>query len=90
MTKTGSGPGTVTGTSINCGATCGADYDDGTVVTLTAAASAGSRFTGWTGGACSGTGTCVVTMSQARNVGAGFIAALHPRPSPRAAPAAAP
>ncbi|MEK6276237.1 MAG: hypothetical protein AABM30_13035, partial [Actinomycetota bacterium] len=75
VTKTGSGAGTVTSDvgGINCGATCSADYTSGTVVTLTAAASAGSRFTGWSGEGCSGTGTCTVTMSQARNVSAGFV-----------------
>jgi Divergent InlB B-repeat domain len=71
VAKTGSG--TVTGSGIACGATCSADYDDGTLVTLTAAAASGSRFTGWTG-ACSGTSTCDVTMSQARAVTAGFVA----------------
>ena len=76
VTKTGSGAGTVTSDvgAINCGATCSADYTGGTVVTLTAAASAGSRFAGWSGEGCSGTGTCTVTMSQARNVTANFVA----------------
>ena len=76
ITKTGSGSGTVTGASINCGATCSDDYDEGTSVTLDAVASAGSRFAGWSGEGCSGTGTCTVTMSQARNVSATFVA-LH-------------
>jgi hypothetical protein len=75
VTKTGSGAGTVTSDvgGINCGATCSADYTGGTVV-LTAAASAGSRFAGWSGEGCSGTGTCTVTMSQARAVNADFVA----------------
>lgn len=42
-----------------------------TQVTLTAIAHPGATFTGW-GGACSGTGNCVVTMDQARNVTATF------------------
>ena len=76
VTKTGSGTGTVTSDvgGINCGATCSADYAGGTVVTLTATASAGSRFAGWSGEGCSGTGTCTVTMTQARNVSASFLA----------------
>ncbi len=75
VSKTGSGVGTVTSDvgAINCGATCSADYDQGTSVTLTAAASAGSRFNGWSGEGCSGTGTCTVTMSQARTVSASFV-----------------
>src|SRR5205807_1983670 len=44
---------------------------DGTVVTLTATANPGSTFTAW-GGACSGTGTCTVTLDQARSVTATF------------------
>ena len=43
----------------------------GTLVTLTAAADQISSFTGWSG-ACSGTGTCEVTLSAAQSVTAGF------------------
>jgi len=39
--------------------------------TLTATPATGFSFTGW-GGACSGTGTCAVTMSAARSVTATF------------------
>jgi alpha-tubulin suppressor-like RCC1 family protein len=42
-----------------------------TEVTLTATPSAGWVFDGWSG-ACSGTGTCTVTMNQARSVTAAF------------------
>ena len=41
-------------------------------MTLTATPNAGSTFLGWTGEGCSGTGTCTVTMTQARNVVATF------------------
>ena len=70
---TGTGTGTVTASdgSINCGATCTSTYAFGATVTLTATPDAGSNFSGW-GGACSGTGTCVVTMDQARAVSATF------------------
>ena len=40
-------------------------------MTLTASPSAGSTFTGWSG-ACSGTGMCVVSMTQAHTVIATF------------------
>ena len=46
-------------------------YAPGAVVTLTAGPAAGSGFTRW-GGACTGTGRCVVTMSAARAVTATF------------------
>jgi List-Bact-rpt repeat protein len=71
VSTTGSGVGTVTGGGISCAPTCTGTYMDGTMITLTAAPDAVSRFTGW-GGACSGTGSCTVTMNQARNVTAGF------------------
>ena len=69
----GSGSGTVTSnpSGINCGATCSAEFDEGDDVTLTASAASGSSFEGW-GGACSGTGSCTVTMSEARSVTARF------------------
>ena len=76
VTKPGTGSGTVTGTTeagtvINCGSDCSENIPNGKVATLNAAASAGSTFTGW-GGACSGTGTCMVTMDAAKNVTASF------------------
>ena len=60
---TGSGSGTVTSmpAGITCPATCAAGYPSGTGVTLTANPSAGSVFTGWSGG-CSGAGQCSVTL----------------------------
>ena len=71
--KNGTGSGTVTSSpgAINCGATCSQSYTQGTVVTLTPTAAAGSTFAGWSGD-CTGTGACTVTMSQARSVTATF------------------
>ena len=75
VTKSGSGTGTVTSvapnTGINCGATCSAQFEEGKEVELSKAADAGSEFKEWTG-ACTGSGTCKVTMSAARSVGAKF------------------
>jgi len=73
VTKAGSGSGTVSSSpaGIDCGATCSAAFASGTSVTLTATAATGSTFAGWSG-ACSGTGSCVVTMDQARAVTATF------------------
>jgi hypothetical protein len=74
--RAGAGSGTVTSapTGINCGADCVEDYAQGTMVTLTAAPSAGSMFTGWSGAGCTGTGTCAVTMIAATTVTATFTA----------------
>jgi len=70
----GSGTGTITSSDgfINCGSACSHIYPIGTSVTLTATPAAGSVFTGWSGGGCSGTGSCVVDMTQAQNVTATF------------------
>jgi len=74
VTKAGAGTGTVTSepAGINCGATCSAVFAENAEVTLTAVASGDSIFVGWSGAGCSGTGTCVVTMSEARSVEATF------------------
>jgi arabinan endo-1,5-alpha-L-arabinosidase len=79
VTKAGTGAGTVTSSpsGITCGATCSATFASGTSVTLSAAASAGSTFTGW-GGACGGTGACNTTMTAARSVTATFDASPGP------------
>jgi uncharacterized repeat protein (TIGR02543 family) len=47
------------------------------VVTLTAAPFSGFVFNGWSGD-CAGTGLCVVTMANARNVTATFTSAYVP------------
>jgi hypothetical protein len=69
--KTGSGTVLSNVAGINCGSSCSATYNSGTSVTLTATAGGGYVFSGWSG-VCSGTGSCVVTMSQARSVTAIF------------------
>jgi len=72
VTKTGSGTVSSVPAGISCGATCSASYTTGTSVTLTATAGGGATFKGW-GGACSGTGTCVVSVNALENVSALFI-----------------
>ena len=69
----GAGGGTVTSapTGINCGNTCSAGFPTNSVVTLTATAASGSTFIGW-GGACSGNGSCTVTMISDQTVTAQF------------------
>ncbi|HYD39728.1 MAG TPA: glycoside hydrolase family 11 protein, partial [Anaeromyxobacter sp.] len=73
VTRGGTGSGTVTSSpaGINCGTTCNATYASGTSVTLSAAPAAGAIFNGWTG-ACTGMGSCIVTMTAARSVTALF------------------
>jgi uncharacterized repeat protein (TIGR02543 family) len=73
VARAGAGIGTVTSnpSGISCGADCSEVYNSGTVVTLTATPAAGDSFAGWSG-ACTGTGSCQVTMTQARSVTATF------------------
>jgi DNA-binding beta-propeller fold protein YncE len=76
VATTGSGAGTVIGkpAGIVCPGACQAEYTAGETVKLTAAPDAHSEFTGFSGGGCSGTGACFVTMSAARSVSAEFAA----------------
>jgi hypothetical protein len=73
--KTGSGSGTVSSGDglINCGGDCTEAYNEGTVVTLTATATSGSVFTGWSGGGCLGTSNCIITMNSPQTVTATFV-----------------
>jgi uncharacterized repeat protein (TIGR01451 family) len=75
VSKDGSGTGSVTSSpaGIDCGAQCSETYDQGTQITLTATAASGSTFTGWSG-ACTGIGTCAVTLAADQSVTATFAA----------------
>jgi hypothetical protein len=57
---------------IFCGNLCEAYFGNGTIVALGATANAGSTFAGWSGGGCSGTGTCLVTLTADTNITATF------------------
>jgi uncharacterized repeat protein (TIGR02543 family) len=78
VVRNGTGSGTVSSSpaGINCGATCTATFPYNTTVNLTASASTGSTFTGWTGDCTGSSTTCSVPMTQARNVTATF--AINP------------
>lgn len=71
--KAGTGTGAVTSSpaGIDCGTTCSDSFASGTAVTLRAAPAAGSTFAGWSG-ACSGTGSCSVTLSADASATATF------------------
>ena len=75
VSNAGAGSGTVTSSpaGISCSATCSTSFTTGTVVTLTAAPAAGSTFTGWSGGGCTGTASCTVTMTAATSITAAFM-----------------
>lgn len=71
------GAGTVTGSGIDCGSTCSVTLDDGSAVSLMATAAAGSVFSGWSG-ACSGTGSCDLTLNADTSVTATFDKQQYP------------
>lgn len=73
VTKLGNGIGVVRSDpdGILCGENCSALLPGGTVVTVTATASSGSRFARWEGDA-SGTGACEITIDGSKNVIATF------------------
>ncbi|MGD1064659.1 MAG: kelch repeat-containing protein [Terracidiphilus sp.] len=63
----GSGSGTLSGTNCSTGS-----YSPGTTVTCTETPAVGSQFTGWSGGTCSGTGSCSFSLSGNSTVVANF------------------
>jgi hypothetical protein len=68
-----SGNGTVSSSpsGIGCPSMCTVNYSSGTPVMLTATPAGGATFNGW-GGACSGNGSCLVTMNSIESVTAMF------------------
>gem|GEM_PF-2659602 len=57
---------------IQCGSNCSSVFTADSQVTLTPTPSAGFRFSSW-GGACSGSGACVVDMESEESVTATFV-----------------
>jgi len=76
--KTGTGSGQVVGTGITCGTDCTQTLTSGASVILTATATAGSTFIGWSGGCTARHSTCTVTMNAAKTVTATFAATSSP------------
>jgi len=76
ITKSGTGNGSISSSpsGIECGSVCSAQYNHGAVVTLTPAPNAGSVFTGWSGGGCSGNGMCIITLNSDTSTTATFTA----------------
>lgn len=71
VSKAGNGVVTSSLPGIDCGTDCSEDYDYGNIVTLMPEPTSGYAFSGWDG-ACSGTGSCSVTMNSETLVTANF------------------
>jgi YD repeat-containing protein len=74
VTKSGNGTGTVTSSpaGINCGTDCEEFFNRGTAVVLGPFPTSDSYFYGWSGGGCTGTGNCNITMNNDTTVTASF------------------
>jgi hypothetical protein len=72
LSSSGTGTGRIQ-CAVGSGAagTCVNKYPEGETVTVTATASPGSAFSGWSGD-CTGTGACQVTMTAPHSIGAVF------------------
>lgn len=78
VTRIGNARITSSPAGIDCGEVCSAEFDVGTVVTLTATPDPGWTFSGWAG-ACAGSAGCVVTVDAGKAVTASFAL---PSPTP--------
>jgi len=76
VNKDGDGSGSVSSpqAAIACGASCRQWFEAGATVSLVATPAAGSTFAGWSGGGCSGTGPCQVSVTANTGVTATFEA----------------
>jgi Divergent InlB B-repeat domain/FG-GAP repeat len=73
ISVTGSGSVTSGPSGITCPSTCTADFGGGTSVSLTATPASGWSFSGWSGGACGGGGSCTMTINSVESVTATFV-----------------
>ena len=74
VTREGNGSGSVTSDppGIDCGAICSTSFEYNTLVTLTAAADAGTLFGGWMGDCAVDGLVCVTTMTATKDISATF------------------
>jgi hypothetical protein len=85
VTKAGSGSGAVTcQVGVGPQEPCAGEYEDGAVVTVTGTPASGSTFAGFSGGGCSGTAQCVLTMSGDVSITATFNVTPVEKPAEKA------
>ncbi len=78
LTIAGSGTGSTSGGIACTSGTCKAAYSTGTAVNISATATPGSFFAGWSG-ACGGTGSCATTVNSPGYLIATFMLTLNAR-----------
>lgn len=78
--RRGGGQGTVTSmpAGIDCGTTCSSQFDEDTMVTLTATPNAPSVFNGWAGDCAGNAPTCTVTIDGSKRAIARFAIPQFP------------
>lgn len=76
LRKRGDGGGRVAGSKLDCGSQCGAQYDYGTSLALTAAPDRGSVFEGWNGVCAATNSRCTVPVGPITTIAARFGPAL--------------
>jgi hypothetical protein len=61
---------------IDCWTSCNQSMGQGTIITLTAIPTVGNMFSGWSGDCSWSSTTCVINLSQSKNITANFIPEL--------------
>ncbi len=91
ISRAGDGSGSVVSpATVACDSSCSYAFEVGELVTLSAKPAPGSSFAGWSGGGCSGTGACQVTLNADATVVANFSAATPAGGGSAGTPPAAP
>ena len=73
-----SGSGSVAIGATTCTSTCSITVEQGTQLTLTATPASGYTFAGWSGGGCTGTTACLITIAATTQVTSTFLATPAP------------
>jgi chitodextrinase len=79
----GNGKGRVTGTNLDCGTVCSAQYDYGKTLTLSVAGDGGSIFDGWNGVCSKAQTSCTVPVGPITSIRAIFVRDATPPSAPQ-------
>ena len=102
LSVSSTGAGSVVADAVDCTSLCSYDFEVGDSVSLSAQPAPGSSFVGWSGGGCSGVGSCEIVLNTDATVVANFTSAaggggegggggtVPPTPQPPAGPESPP